>query len=275
MLYAPEIDPVFFAIGPLEMRWYGFMYLVAAAAFWALGRYRAREAWRGVDAGVVDDLLFYGMIGAIIGGRLGYIVFYSDWALMASDPLLPLKVWQGGMSFHGGLLGVLAALWLMARRRGLPVLQLSDFVAPLIPIGLGLGRVGNFINGELWGRVSDVPWAMVFTHVDLQPRHPSQLYEALLEGALLFAFLYWFSMRPRRLGEVSAWFALGYAASRFAVEFAREPDAHLGFLAWGWLTMGHVLTLPLAGVGLALLIWSRRSNPQDGPRAEETTESLR
>lgn len=259
MLYAPEIDPIFFSVGPLALRWYGLMYLLAAAAFWILGRYRARQTWRGVSASTVDDLMFYGLLGAIIGGRLGYVIFYAEWSALVADPLLPFKLWHGGMSFHGGLLGVVAVLWLMARRRNMPLLRLTDFVAPLVPLGLGFGRIGNFINGELWGRVSDAPWAMVFRHVDAQPRHPSQLYEAALEGFLLFAALYIFSARRRPLGATTAWFALGYAISRFIVEFVREPDAHIGFIAGAWFTVGHALTLPLGAAGLALLIWSRRA----------------
>ena len=257
MIYAPQIDPVLLSIGVFELRWYGLMYLAAAAAFWGLGRRRARQEWRGVSADMVDDMVFFGILGAIAGGRLAYVVFYADWELIAHDPWLPFKLWHGGMSFHGGVVGVIVALWWTASRYGVPVLRLVDFAAALTPIGLAFGRVGNFINGELWGRVSDAPWAMVFVHAGAAPRHPSQLYQAALEGLALFVLLYLFSMRSRRLGEVSAWFAIGYSAARFTVEFFREPDAHIGFVAWGWMTMGHVLTLPLAAAGVALLVWSR------------------
>lgn len=266
VLHAPAIDPVAFFLGPVAVRWYGLMYLLGAAAFWFLGRWRARDAWRNVQAQWVDDVLFYGVLGAIIGGRLGYVVFYSDWGTLADDPLMPLRIWQGGMSFHGGLIGVFAALWFLARRYGVSVWQLSDFVAPLVPPGLAFGRMGNFINGELWGRVSDAPWAMIFRHADHLPRHPSQLYEASLEGFLLFAFLWWFSARRRRAGEVTAWFAMGYAISRFLVEFVREPDAHIGFIAWGWLTLGHVLTIPVGVLGLCLWLRARRGKGVDQPR---------
>lgn len=264
MVYAPEIDPVLLSAGGLELRWYGLMYLAAAAAFWIIGRRRARETWRGVDATVVDDMVFYGMLGAVVGGRLAYVVFYAEWSAFAADPWLPLKIWRGGMSFHGGVVGVVAALWMLARARGLPLLRLTDFAAPLVPLGLAFGRVGNFVNGELWGRETDAPWAMVFRHVDAAPRHPSQLYEAALEGVLLFVVLYVFSRRLRRPGEVSAWFALGYAAARFTVEFFREPDAHIGFIAWGWLTLGHALTLPLAAIGVVLLVRSRAAEQGAG-----------
>lgn len=246
------------------------MYLLGAAALWILGRFRAREAWRGIQSRMVDDLVFYGMLGAIIGGRLGYVIFYVGWSAVAADPFLPFKVWEGGMSFHGGLAGVFVVLVLIARAYGVTVWQLSDFVVPLVTPGLAFGRIGNFINGELWGRVSDVPWAMIFRNVDDLPRHPSQLYEAFLEGFVLFVFLWILSRRPRRAGFVTAWFALGYGMSRFLVEFVREPDAHIGFIAWGWLTMGHILTLPLGIAGAFGLYWlwrfrtGRMSNGNDG-----------
>lgn len=257
MLRFPEIDPVMFSLGPVELRWYGFMYLVGALAFWLLGRARARQAWRGVEPALVDDMVFYGVLGAVVGGRLGYMLFY-DAASLAAQPLSVFMVWRGGMSFHGGLVGVLVAFWLLARRARVPLLRLLDFAAPMAPIGLGAGRVGNFINGELWGRATDAPWGMAFPHADALARHPSQLYEAAAEGVALFVLLWLFSAKPRPAGAVAGVFALGYAVARFGVEFFREPDPHLGFIAWDWLTMGQLLCLPVAAAGVALLVYARR-----------------
>jgi phosphatidylglycerol:prolipoprotein diacylglycerol transferase len=251
MLTAPQIDPIAIQLGPLAIRWYGLMYLLAFLAFWWLGRRRARQTGL-LKTEQVDDLLFYGALGVILGGRLGYVVFYGFEQLLA-DPLYLLRIWQGGMSFHGGLLGVLVAAWLFGRKHGLGFFGVTDFIAPLVPLGLGAGRVGNFINGELWGRVSDVPWAMVFAHAGPLPRHPSQLYEAFLEGLVLFLLLWFYSARPRPRMAVSGLFLAGYGAARTVVEFAREPDAHLGYLAGGWLTMGMLLSLPMVLAGLLLM----------------------
>lgn len=248
----PQIDPVAFSIGQLQLRWYGLMYLFGFALGWALGRWRASRpgsGWRPAD---VDDLLTCVMLGIILGGRLGYVLFY-DLPAYIHDPMEILRIWNGGMSFHGGLLGVLGAFWYFARSRGRSFLEVSDFVAPLVPQGLFFGRLGNFINGELWGKVSDAPWAMVFPGGGPQPRHPSQLYEALLEGLVLFVMVWIYSSKPRRVGAVSGLFALGYGVFRFLVEFVRMPDVQLGYLAFGWLTMGQVLCLPLILVGLWLL----------------------
>ncbi|ATD82003.1 MULTISPECIES: prolipoprotein diacylglyceryl transferase [Desulfovibrio] len=248
----PYIDPVAFSIGNLQLRWYGLMYLAGFGLGWWLGRWRASRPgsdWRATD---VDDLLTCVMIGIILGGRLGYVLFY-DLPVYISDPMEILRIWNGGMSFHGGLLGVLGAFWYFARTRHRSFLDISDFVAPLVPQGLFFGRLGNYINGELWGKVTAGPWGVVFPGAGSLPRHPSQLYEALLEGLVLFALVWIYSLKPRKRGAVSGLFALGYGLFRFIVEFVRVPDAQLGYLAFGWLTMGQVLCLPLMAVGLWLL----------------------
>ena len=247
-----QIDPVALSIGSLQLRWYGLMYLAGFGLGWLLGRWRASRpgsGWTGPD---VDDLLTCVMIGIILGGRLGYVLFY-DLPVYINDPMEIVRIWNGGMSFHGGLLGVLGAFWYFARTRGRTFLEVSDFIAPLIPQGLFFGRLGNFINGELWGKVSDVPWAVVFPGAGPLPRHPSQLYEGALEGLLLFIMVWVFSLKPRKTGAVSGLFALGYAVFRFAVEFVRMPDVQLGYLAFGWLTMGQLLCVPLMLAGAWLL----------------------
>jgi phosphatidylglycerol:prolipoprotein diacylglycerol transferase len=256
MLIHPQFDPVAFSLGPVAVRWYGLMYLIAFLAFFLLGRARlaqpAHAQASGLDARALEDLLFYGVLGVVLGGRLGYVVFYKP-AYYLQHPLEALAVWQGGMSFHGGLIGVLLALAWFCRRRGLRFLAVMDFVAPLVPLGLAAGRMGNFINGELWGRASSVPWAMVFPQAgDRLARHPSQLYQFAGEGLLLFALLWLVSMRPRAVGHVSGLFLLGYAVLRFLAEFAREPDAFMGFPLPG-LTMGQILCLPMAAAGLILI----------------------
>ena len=260
MLIHPQFDPVAISFGSFGIRWYGLMYLLGFVAGMLLGRMRARrDPWRGWNVREVDDVLFYVVIGIIIGGRLGYVLFYKpDYYL--SHPLEIFAIWQGGMSFHGGLLGVLAAMVLIARKTGRPWLAVMDFVAPLVPPGIAAGRFGNFINAELWGRPTDVPWAMIFPNVDRIPRHPSQLYEFALEGVVLFCVLWWFSRRPRPVGSVSALFLIGYGIARFCVEYTREPDTFLGVLALGF-TMGQWLTLPMIAVGIWLFWWSGREQP--------------
>ena len=261
-----QIDPVALSIGSLQLRWYGLMYLAGFGLGWMLGRWRASRpgsGWTGPD---VDDLLTCVMIGIILGGRLGYVLFY-DLPVYINDPMEIVRIWNGGMSFHGGLLGVLGAFWYFARTRGRTFLEVSDFIAPLIPQGLFFGRLGNFINGELWGKVSDVPWAIVFPGAGPLPRHPSQLYEAALEGLLLFIMVWVFSLKPRKVGAVSGLFALGYGVFRFAVEFVRMPDVQLGYLAFGWLTMGQLLCVPLILAGAWLLC---RKAPVLAPRMPQT-----
>jgi len=242
MLTYPDIDPVALSLGPLKIHWYGLMYLIGFAMVWWLGRIRARRPDSGWDAGQISDLVFYGALGAVLGGRIGYILFYNFPFFMA-DPLSIFKVWQGGMSFHGGMVGVFVAMWLYGRKFQKGFFQITDFIAPLVPIGLGAGRIGNFINSELWGRVSDVPWAMVFPNGG-----------SLLEGLVLFIILWLYSSKPRPTMAVSGLFLIFYGLFRFIVEFVRVPDAQLGYLAFGWLTMGQVLSLPMILIGL-WLVW--------------------
>ena len=264
MLVYPQFDPVAFRVGPLAVRWYGLMYLAGFILFIVLGRRRARQnmltGWRATD---VDDMLFFGVFGVILGGRLGYVLFYKPLYYLA-HPLEIFEVWHGGMSFHGGFIGVLLALWFFARQRGRRWLDVTDFVAPLIPLGLGAGRLGNFINGELVGRPTDLPWGMVFPQIDQIPRHPSQLYEFALEGVALFVVLWLFAARRRPIGAVSGLFLLGYGVFRFIGEFAREPDSFLGFLALG-LTMGQWLSLPMIVAGIVMLLWAYRRAGKSEP----------
>lgn len=269
MLTYPDIDPVALSIGPLSVHWYGVMYLVGFVGGWWLARLRARRPGSGWSPEQVDDLLFYIVLGVILGGRLGYTLFYGFPALLA-DPLSILRIWEGGMSFHGGLIGVLLAVWLYGYRHDRRFFTITDFIAPLIPVGLGAGRLGNFINGELWGAPGNLPWTMrvscdrfaALCRDKLQlpegtaftpPLHPTQLYESLLEGLLLFLILWLYSSRPRPVMAVSGLFLLGYGVFRFLVELVRMPDAHIGYLAFGWLTMGQLLTLPMLAGGLLLL----------------------
>ena len=250
-------DPVALQIGPLAVRWYGLMYLIGFAGGWWLARVRARRPDCVCTPEQVDDLVFYVALGVILGGRVGYMLFYG-WAQILDDPVSVLRIWEGGMSFHGGFLGVLLAVGLFARKLGVRFWDVVDLIAPVVPIGLGAGRVGNFINGELWGAPTDLPWAFV---VDGVARHPSQLYEALLEGLVLFTVLWVYSSKPRPTMAVSGLFALLYGLFRCAVEFVRLPDAHIGYLAFGWLTMGHLLTLPMIAVGV-ILLWLAYRRPQ-------------
>ena len=258
MLSYPDIDPVAIALGPVQIHWYGLTYLAGLAFAWWFALRRASRPGAVLDRSQVDDLIFYAALGIVLGGRLGYALFYG-WEQLREDPGWLLRVCQGGMSFHGGLMGVVVAMLLFARRHRLPVGKLLDFIAPLAPVGLGLGRLGNFIGQELWGRASDVPWAMVFPRDPLQlARHPSQLYQFALEGVLLFIIVLWFSSRPRPDWSVAGVFALGYGCLRFFVEFFREPDAHLGFQAFGWMTRGQILCLPMILLGLLMLAWAYR-----------------
>jgi phosphatidylglycerol:prolipoprotein diacylglycerol transferase len=289
--YFVDINPIAFSLGPLQVHWYGLMYLLGFAGAWWLGQRRRAAGRLPVTADQFSDLAFYLMLGVILGGRIGYMVFY-DTAELIHNPVSLIRVWEGGMSFHGGLLGVLAAALLWTRRHHLNFFDVMDFVAPLVPIGLGLGRLGNFIGGELWGRRTDVPWGMIFpraleslnkTRDELhqmylagqlngEARHPSQLYELALEGIVLFSVLWFFSRKPRPRYAVSGLFALLYGLFRFSVEFVREPDVQLGFLAFNWLTMGQILSLPLILVGLFLLWLSRRA-PTLQPRIVNSEEA--
>ncbi len=252
----PNIDPVLVSIGPLSIRWYGLMYLIGFAfALWLANR-RADKPGSGWTSEQVSDLLFAGFLGVVIGGRIGYVLFYN-FGLFLDDPLYLFKVWTGGMSFHGGLLGVITAMMVYARKHGRTFFGVADFIAPLVPFGLGMGRLGNFMNGELWGRVTDVPWAIIFPNGGPYPRHPSQLYEFFLEGIVLFMILNIFIRKPRPLGSVSGLFLMGYGTFRFIVEYFREPDAQLGLFG-GFISMGQILSLPMVVLGLAMIIWSYR-----------------
>jgi phosphatidylglycerol:prolipoprotein diacylglycerol transferase len=260
MLTYPAIDPVLIKLGPLAIHWYGVMYLIGFSLAWWLGLRRADSA--NIKPVEMGDIIFYCALGVVIGGRLGYILFYNL-ADYSAHPLAIFKVWEGGMAFHGGLLGVLIAVWLYARKSGHRFFALTDFIAPLIPLGLAAGRLGNFINGELWGRPTDLPWGMIFPNADDIARHPSQLYQAALEGVALFAILWWFSKKPRPMMAVSGLFLIGYSCFRFFAEFFRTPDAHLGFLAFDWLTMGQLLSVPMFVAGIVLMTLAYRFHTVD------------
>jgi len=253
----PEIDPVIVELGPLAVRWYGLMYLVGFLAGWWLMRRRAAQPDSGWTREEVGDLLFYSALGVIVGGRLGYVLFYG-WERLVADPWFLVRIQEGGMSFHGGLLGVLVAAALFARKTGRHFIDVTDFGAPVVPIGLCAGRLGNFINAELWGRPTDLPWGIVFPGGGPLARHPSQLYEALLEGFLLFVILWLYSSRPRPYMAVSAVFLMLYGLFRFFVEFYRVPDADLGYLAMSWVTMGQILSVPMIIAGAIMLILGYR-----------------
>jgi phosphatidylglycerol:prolipoprotein diacylglycerol transferase len=260
MLTYPHPDPVAIALGPLKIRWYGLMYLVGFMAAWWLARRRAAlptSTWTPTE---VDDFIFYCALGVILGGRLGWMLFYGTERIL-EDPLSVLRIWEGGMSFHGGLVGVLVALGMFARRRGKHIADVMDFTAPLPALGIGAGRIGNFINGELWGKTTDVPWAVV---VDGVPLHPSQLYEAFLEGLVLFAIMWWFTSKPRPRLAPSGLFLLCYGVFRFGVEFVRVPDENRGYLFLDWVTMGQILSLPMFVAGMWLLAVAYRRNVPSG-----------
>lgn len=274
MLQYTQPDPIALSLGPLQVRWYGLMYLVGFLGGWWLARQRGRSSGL-FTVNQADDLLFYMVLGVVLGGRIGYVLFYQ-WGRFLHEPGFLLRIWEGGMSFHGGLLGVLLALWLLSRRQGREFFAVTDFVAPLVPIGLGAGRIGNFINGELWGRSTDLAWGMQVPCARFPelcanlaadalwslPLHPSQIYQAVLEGPVLFAILWWFSARSRPTMAVSGLFLLGYGSFRVVTEFFRQPDVQLGFIAFDWLTMGQLLSLPMIAGGLALLaVAYRRAGP--------------
>jgi phosphatidylglycerol:prolipoprotein diacylglycerol transferase len=299
MFVYPDISPIAFSLGPVEVHWYGLMYLVGFIGCWLVGRWRTRLAHVHWQPREVGDLLFYVVLGVVLGGRIGYMLFYAT-PLLIHHPLSLFRIWDGGMSFHGGLIGVLIAIGIYAWRTRRHYFVVTDFVAPLVPIGLFFGRIGNFINGELWGKPAHLPWAMrlpctqprfhmfcngsVYHFAD--PTHPgysvalqpSQLYEMLLEGALLFTICLWFSLKPRPRMTLSALFILGYGVFRFGVEFVRLPDPQLGYIAFGWLTMGQALSLPMIGGGLVLLYFAYRRRLYEQPpgkRAENDPERER
>ncbi len=264
MLAFPQINPIALSFGPLQFRWYGIMYLFGFISGWLLGRHRAKKNSR--EGGpwtveMVDDMVTYIIMGVVLGGRIGYVLFY-DLPFYIANPSEMLSIWNGGMSFHGGLLGVVLAMWLLGRRYKLTFLQVADFVSPLIAPGIFFGRLGNFINGELWGAVSNVPWAMVFPSGGPLARHPSQLYEAFFEGLVLFFAVWIFSSKQRPVGAVAGLFGLLYGIFRFGVEFIRQPDAHIGYVAFGWLTMGQILCVPLIVLGAGLMWRAYTTTPK-------------
>ncbi|SEF98299.1 prolipoprotein diacylglyceryl transferase [Nitrosomonas ureae] len=267
MLVHPQIDPVAISLGPLSVHWYGLMYLLGFVAFILLGRYRIKHNPQATFTyEMLDDALFYGMLGVVVGGRLGHVLFYQ-FGYYLEHPLHIFAIWEGGMSFHGGFLGVFVAMILLARKYHLPWLAVTDFVIPLIPPGLAAGRIGNFINGELWGRPTDVPWGMVFPHVDSLPRHPSQLYQFALEGVVLFIFIWIYSAKPRATGAITGAFMIGYGVLRSFAEFFREPeDGFMGVLTLG-ITMGQWLSIPMILAGIAAIIWSRHQTNTVRPPA--------
>ena len=257
---ALEIGP-FFGYGPLKVHWYGIMYLVAFGVAWWLGRVRAAKPGSTWSLADIDDFMFFGMLGTILGGRIGYVLFYGLSFWTAEDPWYPVKVWDGGMSFHGGLLGVMIAFTIFAVRRGRHIADVFDFAAPLPGIGICAVRIGNFINGELWGKPTDVPWAVV---VDGVPLHATQLYEASLEGVLLFIILWWYTSKPRPRMAPTGLFLIIYSLARITVEFWRVPDEHIGYLLGGWFTMGMLLSLPMLLIGLTLMFMAYRRREASG-----------
>lgn len=270
MLQYPDLNPIAFTIpigpislgdmtiGPFNVHWYGIMYLLAFASAWLIAMHRAKAPAAAVNKSQVENLITYGAFGVILGGRFGYVMFYNFEEFLR-DPLWLFRVWEGGMSFHGGLIGVIVAMIIYSYRINRSFVSVMDFVAPIVPLGLGFGRLGNFIGQELWGRVSDAPWAMVFPKA-MDPagiaRHPSQLYQAFLEGLLLFIIVFWFSTKPRPRGAVSGLFLVGYSIFRFSVEFVREPDQGIGFDLMGWMTRGQLLCVPMFLLGVGLLVWA-------------------
>jgi phosphatidylglycerol:prolipoprotein diacylglycerol transferase len=255
MFIYPRINPIAFHLGVLKIHWYGLMYLLSFILGWFLMQYRARKLHLGWSSDQIIDLIFYIAIGVIIGGRLGYMLFY-DLPNFIRAPWIFIKIWQGGMSFHGGLLGVILMVWLWGRKQRRHFFDITDFIAPIIPVGLAAGRIGNFLQGELWGKVTNVPWAMIYPQAGPLPRHPSEIYEFLLEGVLLFVILWFYSAKPKPRMAVSALFLIGYGCMRCFIEFFRMPDPQYGYIAFGWLTMGQILSFPMIIIGIVLLVIS-------------------
>lgn len=264
MLVHPQIDPVAISLGPISIHWYGLMYLLGFVLFIVLGRYRIKRTPKSkFNNEMLDDALFYGALGVILGGRLGHVLFYK-FSYYLQHPLEIFAIWEGGMSFHGGFIGTLIAMLFLARKYNIRWLNVTDFLVPLVPLGLGAGRIGNFINAELWGRPTDVPWGMVYPYVDNLPRHPSQLYQFFLEGIVLFLIVWIYSAKPRPMGAVTGVFMIGYGVLRSVAEFFREPeDGFMGILTLG-VTMGQWLSLPMILIGTGLVVWAYKQ-----PVAEE------
>lgn len=261
MLTYPNIDPIAVSLGPLSIRWYGLMYVVGFLGAAWICTFLGKSKPRPFTFNDVADLVFYGAVGVIFGGTLGYVLFYEPGRLL-TDPLALFKFWEPGRSFHGGLVGVIVAVFIYARVHKRRFLEVGDLIAPAVPLGLAAGRLGNFLNGELWGRVTNVPWGIVFPHAGALPRHPSQLYEFILEGVLLFVILFSLALKPRKEGTLTALFLIFYGIFRSFIEFFREPDFTQGFLAWGWLTKGQLLSLPMIAAGLVILYYAQA---QKGP----------
>lgn len=260
MIQYPNIDPVALSLGPVSIYWYGLTYVGGLIFAWWLGKQRAQLPNSPIKEAQIDDLIFYAALGIIGGGRIGYALFYGSGSLL-DDPLRVFRIWEGGMSFHGGFLGVMIAMWFLCRNHKIEFSALLDFIAPLAPIGLALGRLGNFINQELWGRPADVPWAMVFPNDPAGlARHPSQIYQFAMEGMLLFFILLWFTRVPRPRGSAAGLFLLGYGVFRSVAELFRQPDAHIGFDALGWLTRGQLLSFPMIIAGATIIIWAYKRN---------------
>ncbi|MGI1679652.1 MAG: prolipoprotein diacylglyceryl transferase [Cellvibrionaceae bacterium] len=257
MLTFPDFDPVALSLGPVKVHWYGIMYLLAFTAAWLIAMHQAKKKNSAIKKDQIEDLILFGALGVVVGGRIGYVFFYQFESFL-NDPLWLFRVWEGGMSFHGGFVGVVFSMWFYARKIKVSFLSLLDFIAPLVPLGLGFGRVGNFIGQELWGRATDFPWGMKFPREGAEAiaRHPSQLYEAALEGLLLFVILYWFSSRTRPIGSICGLGIFLYGCFRILVEFTREPDVHIQFDLFGWVTRGQILSLPMVLIGFGLFVWA-------------------
>lgn len=255
----PEIDPIAISLGSIKIHWYGLTYLFGFAGVWIFGKMRAKKPYSPITPDGVEDLVFYGAMGAILGGRLGYVIFYN-FAKFIEDPMMIIRVWQGGMSLHGGVIGVMMAYSLMAKKYHCKTFQLIDFLAPLSCFGLFFGRIGNFINAELWGKTTDVPWGIIFPGAGPLPRHPSQLYEAFLEGIVIFIILWTYTAKERPYLAPTGLILFLYGSFRFFVEFYRMPDAHIGYIAFGWLTQGQVLSIPMILIGMTLFVIAHKRN---------------